>query len=151
MLQAFARPFPIGFFSVYSLIVSELLPQSTLFLMTRVSGTFIPRQGLRGRTNLVYSDKVKIKTVGYTIGNMSYAKWDSKMCCQLSIWHTHPLPSFSFRSSLPACRSHSSVTAEGAPGVILPERTAYMAYSLPGYTLSASRNHVGKLHFQNSS
>lgn len=74
MLQAFARPFPIVFFSVYSLIVSELLPQSTLFLMTPVSGTFIPRQGLRGRTNLVYSDKVKIKTVGYTIGNMSYAK-----------------------------------------------------------------------------
>lgn len=30
---------------------------------------FIPRQGLRVRTNLVYSDKVKIKTVGCAIGD----------------------------------------------------------------------------------
>lgn len=52
--------------------------------MTSVSGTFIPRQGLRVKTNLVYSDKVKIKTVGCTIGNKSYAKGDSKMHCQLS-------------------------------------------------------------------
>ena len=53
--------------------------------MTCVSGTFIPRQGLRVRTNLVYSDEVKIKTVGCAIGNKSYTKWDSKMRCQLSI------------------------------------------------------------------
>lgn len=73
MLQAFTRSFSM----ILQCLVTNcysLLPQSILFFMTCVNGTLITKQGLRVRTNLVYSNKVKIKTVGYAIGNGSYAK-----------------------------------------------------------------------------
>lgn len=85
MQQAFTRSFSMILRCLVTNCYS-LLPQSILFFMTCVNGTLITKQGLRARTNLVYSNKVKIKTVGYAIGNGSYAKWDSKMDCQLSMW-----------------------------------------------------------------
>lgn len=120
----------------------SLLPRSILFLMTCANGTFVTRQGLRVRTNLVYSNKVKIKTVGYTIENESYAKWDRKMHCQLSMWHFCSLPSSSLRSSLPAWGSCSPMNWEWMPGVFHPEWIVYVVYSLPVCTLSPLRNHA---------
>lgn len=142
MLQAFTRSFSM---ILQCLITNcySLLPQSILFFMTCVNGTLITKQGLRVRTNVVYSNKVKIKTVGYTIGNGSYAKWDSKMDCQLSMWHFSSLPCSLLRSSLPSW--------EWMPGVILPEWIAYMAYSLPVYNLPPLRNYGMNLPFQSGS
>lgn len=128
-----------------------VLPQSTLFLMAYLSGTYIPLQALQVRTNLVCSVKVKIKPVGCTIGIRSYAKWDCKMHCQLSMWHSLSLPSSAFRSSLPAHGSYSPLNAGWTPGVILLERIMYMAYDLLGYTLSSLRNHGVQVPFQSSS
>lgn len=73
MQQAFTRSFSMILWCLVTNCYS-LLPQSILFFMTCVNGTLITKQGLRARTNLVYSNKVKIKTVGYAIGNGSYAK-----------------------------------------------------------------------------
>lgn len=109
----------------------SLLPRSILFLMTCVNGTFVSRQGLRARTNLVYSNKVKIKTVGYTIENESYAEWDRKMHCQLSMRHFCSLPSSSLRSSLPAWGSGSPMNWAWVPGAVLPEGIADVVFTLP--------------------